>query len=146
MSTIGTSRAKDVLGSFVETITAHPKATLIAIFAFVAGFVIGGAFSETASTTHAVAGDRISNWESPDGKKIRDYYRPGEFPPYRQRIEEADGSVAIGEYSKESGKRHGHWEFRPPLADEIAGKKKTENSWYWYGELIDEGTWHLRNK
>lgn len=62
---------------------------------------------------------------------------------------------ASGGFS-ESGKMHGHWEHSvlspdDPTVWEFRGYKGSKymlarDVWYWYGEEITEGEWHLRNK
>ena len=40
----------------------------------------------------------------------------------------------------DSGKMHGEWQsYSAPSFD-------TKNEWFWYGESITEGEWHLRNR
>jgi len=52
-----------------------------------------------------------------------------------------DGSYhAEGGFS-DSGKQHGPW--KSFSSDDYS---KTDYEWYWYGEPISEGEWHLRNK
>lgn len=51
----------------------------------------------------------------------------------------------LREYSAEgpfvgTGKQHGHW------TSFTWEGRKLEHLWYWYGEKITEGEWHLRNR
>jgi len=43
-----------------------------------------------------------------------------------------------------SGKRHGEWTFFFHGDDDTPPRLMA--SWYWYGEQISEGDWHLRNR
>ena len=42
----------------------------------------------------------------------------------------------------ETGKPHGKWE----TSFLGTGRFDRHTTWYWYGEVIDEGEWHLRNR
>ena len=46
-----------------------------------------------------------------------------------------------------SGKPHGEWENQDLRAGwwDLPGRGESK-TWYWYGEEITEGEWHLRNK
>jgi len=54
-----------------------------------------------------------------------------------------DISTAEGGFS-ESGKRHGKWQSR--IQEPDGSNSRIQSDWYWYGELIAEGEWELRNK
>lgn len=41
-----------------------------------------------------------------------------------------------------SGKQHGHWTGRI----EVDGKELPVDLWYWFGDVVTEGEWHLRNR
>jgi hypothetical protein len=71
------------------------------------------------------------------GMLITDTYsRTSDVPRYRKIVGEdsrAEGPMA-GDF-----KPHGKWRISLP-----SGAQQT--SWYWYGEEITEGEWHLRNR
>lgn len=80
-----------------------------------------------------------------DGGEIEssttDYiYRSQYRPFYRDMyIWGKDGTYhAEGGFS-ETGKQHGRWE-------SYSGDYRTKYEWFWYGEPVTEGEWHLRNK
>lgn len=62
---------------------------------------------------------------------------------YGRSLQVADGvSTGISGGYSQSGQAHGAWEqftYGP-------NGSTTERQWYWYGEVISEGEWHLRNK
>lgn len=73
---------------------------------------------------------------------ITEYVYRSQYRPFYQETsvwtEKGYGRLEGG-YS-ESGKRHGRW--KSFSTDDITG----QTEWYWYGEPITEGEWHLRNK
>ena len=52
-------------------------------------------------------------------------------------------SVTMEGPMSEGGKPHGHW--KVGIFDLETREFKNLHRWYWYGEEISEGTWHLRN-
>ena len=90
----------------------------------------------------------IKDWEtrieSDDGRaRYADYtYRGQSQPFYRSMLVwwDTGGYVHSEGGFSESGKQHGEWQ-------SYSSKDfKPEYEWYWFGEPISEGEWHLRNK
>lgn len=65
----------------------------------------------------------------------RPFYRDMWFTP-----DKGESFHLRGGFS-ESGKRHGQW-IRVSAADAYI----PQSDWFWYGEQVSEGEWHLRNK
>jgi len=69
-------------------------------------------------------------------------YEPGEYP-------EGNGFRTKGPMSP-SGKPHGEWEWyscdQKRLGQDEFDRYKSGRTWYWYGDKITEGEWHLRNR
>lgn len=104
----------------------------------------------------------IKRWEKfNDGEptKYSDYYRRFSNTLFYRDIwiELENGSHHIEGSFSESRKPHGHW--HESVADDKANGYKYfdykeqaipgwfyKDTWYWYGEEITEGEWHLRNK
>jgi hypothetical protein len=81
-----------------------------------------------------------------DGKgeaSFTDYADRGDSKTFyrRLRIRYDDGTrwTAEGAFS-ESGKKHGEWKITP-LDD-----WREHSEWYWYGEPVTEGQWHVLNR
>jgi hypothetical protein len=92
----------------------------------------------------------IEHWTKPsDGRDgtyhYTDYiYRGNDSPFYRSMYvfwKNGGYYSAEGEFS-ESGKQHGKWHSHS-FEDESSS---STDIWYWYGEPITEGDWHLRNQ
>jgi hypothetical protein len=58
---------------------------------------------------------------------------------YEDRIYDANGPVG------QSGKPHGRWSYYYD-ADHVHPAERFQTKFYWYGEEISEGEWHLRNR
>lgn len=113
------------------------RITLSAIAVIVVCLAVRGYF-DTTTERHTT---RDSNGESTEYENV--ISRFGRKYIYRTiRVFDQDGSfvcVMEGPLSPESGKSHGHWKylgFSP-----IHG----EDWWYWYGDQVSEGEWHVRN-
>jgi len=80
--------------------------------------------------------------------RYSDYFRRlADKPYYRKYSMYTEGGLAI--YRSEgrltdTGKQHGKWPWRS--IDWSPFNVETGNDFYWYGEKITEGEWHLRNK
>jgi hypothetical protein len=82
-------------------------------------------------------------------------YRSHEYPFYRKmhRFGGKDDtyiSISTSGPMSETGKLHGQWKTsiwrkieNPNSLDEVFDHSE---QWYWYGEPITEGDWHLRNR
>lgn len=84
-----------------------------------------------------------SHWENEEKVSFKDeYFRGAEFPFYRSASKLTDDEfwTAEGPMS-DSGRMHGKWTFW-----NLRNDARTQPKWYWYGEEITEGEWHLRNK
>ncbi len=72
------------------------------------------------------------------------YFRWRKTTSYREMRYREDDSSGLDDTHKgprsESGKPHGQW--HSVSWDPF----HSEDEWYWYGEEISEGEWHLRNK
>jgi len=102
---------------------------------------------------------RIHNWSHTDSESgwqwtYTDYiYRGRDKPFYREGHTWGgegpnDDVITIsfeGSFS-ETGKKHGHWQSFTLMSGDDMTKDHSEDEWYWYGEQISEGEWHLRNK
>jgi hypothetical protein len=107
---------------------------------------------------------RIERWEDTDdtGRQSYEDYFPRfgsrEWPYYREYWlwMEKGCARATGGFT-ETGKQHGHWHSSVIGDDNPAylriGYEEDgipgwyhKDVWYWYGEEITEGEWHLRNK
>lgn len=64
-----------------------------------------------------------------------------DFRTFRQSLHSKKGEPFLSAHGNisDSGKRHGEWHFG-------AASKGFWSQWYWYGEDVTEGEWHLRNK
>lgn len=76
-------------------------------------------------------------------------YRNADHPFFRKmyRWGGKDGdyiSMSMSGPMSDSGKLHGHWETSIWLRGD--GRHRNTDEWYWYGEVVSEGEWHLRNK
>lgn len=86
---------------------------------------------------------RVQIWNSVDAQ-YEDTYRVWDDRHLTRyySTKDADGTlqtVAEGPMS-ESGRPHGEWTIIYPSLEE------STQQWYWYGEPITEGEWHLRNR
>lgn len=88
----------------------------------------------------------VHRWEkqADDGSRLiyYDWKRRGEWEPYYRDFLKSypDGThySTEGGFS-DSGKQHGEWR-------SYTSGVGIEHQWYWYGEPISEGEWHLRSK
>jgi DNA-directed RNA polymerase subunit RPC12/RpoP len=85
----------------------------------------------------------IDTWTNSEGHEVRDFSHFSDYRNHRWReIWSSDPNEdfwsAEGGYS-DTGKLHGRWvsTYRKP-------KFHQDEEWYWYGEKISEGEWHLR--
>lgn len=78
-------------------------------------------------------------WTNANGYKFKDlhhrwsgdiYYR--EFHTFDGGFLQAEGPMTASE------KPHGHWRFMT--------LEKTDHVWFWYGQPVEEGEWHLRER
>jgi len=77
-------------------------------------------------------------WKSETGTQFVDtHMRSGDRHVYRMMLPQGGGLIR-GPMSG-SGKPHGEW------TDWFPGER-VQHKWYWYGEEITEGEWHIRKK
>lgn len=81
----------------------------------------------------------LEHWTMDNGWKVTDtvrrFGRPFERIIYTYDADGKFGTMISGPLSP-SGKMHGEWR---------AMFGMDGSTWYWYGEEVSEGTWHLRN-
>jgi hypothetical protein len=87
--------------------------------------------------------DQYDESREKDGvKAVTTFSRWGRTPLKRSiTVKEGDGFYWTSGPLSASGKPHGEWK---NLGIGVGAFKSRE--WYWYGEEITEGEWHLRNK
>jgi hypothetical protein len=79
------------------------------------------------------------HWESEDGTRYTDWYQRFQGGPTHRSLS-FDGVYGSGPMKGEGKRRpHGMWTV---LGKDLSLEKK----FYWYGEEVSEGEWHLRNK
>lgn len=93
----------------------------------------------------------IHTWKSSEPSPYKeieftDYAKRSDYRPFwrHARFTTKDGDWITQEGPMtETGKLHGQW-----TVIDISGpvEEWTRHEWYWYGEQITEGEWHLRNK
>lgn len=90
----------------------------------------------------------IAFWEKEDDfsrASYTDYIYRGNYRPFYRKLISNVKDVGT-EYTEgamtETGRLHGHWH-STVFSD---SGMRSGDDWYWYGERISEGEWHLRNK
>jgi hypothetical protein len=88
-------------------------------------------------------GVSLSHHHTDDGWTVGTTYSRFNAIPLRQSFIRLEPFGFSGGPLSESGKKHGHWT-AIGMRNEI--EQLPSNRWFWYGEEITEGEWHLRNK
>lgn len=96
------------------------------------GLICGGVLGFVVMIWLGTKRVTIERWTSDSGTRIVDRFYGWGHTPYWESLD-SDNFFSSGPLSP-SGKRHGEWT--------SSGRRR----WYWYGDEISEGEWHLRNK
>lgn len=101
----------------------------------------------------------VQNW-STEGEsdewtlRYKDYVRRGSSRPYYREFSMTKRDSYLVTYKSEgamteTGKQHGKWMWHSFDWDAASGSDSrfdSGNDFYWYGDKITEGEWHLREK
>ena len=79
-------------------------------------------------------------WYSDRGDKYIDTYSPDDVITHRIFMTSDRSWQATGPMTP-SGKLHGQWFV---VSESVDGQMETRFKWYWYGDEVSEGEWHLR--
>lgn len=83
----------------------------------------------------------IETWTNTFGDQVEDRFRAWGNVHIRRDVSFSDRSGSMSGPMSPSGKPHGAW-----VVTYLELGKPDEQIWYWYGDRISEGEWHLRNK
>jgi len=84
--------------------------------------------------------DRYRRWDDSIVHREIRFYPAGSFYDWPWPTIETYGPMT------RSGKRHGHWVIRRYDEKDVLLLREVVDEWFWYGEPVSEGEWHLRNR
>jgi hypothetical protein len=92
----------------------------------------------------------IDHWDEPTKATpgtiyFTDYIYRGDDKPFYRRLhiqQKVGGTHHVEGAFSDSGKQHGRWHGYTLSSGGI----ESHDDWYWYGERVSEGEWHLRNR
>lgn len=108
------------------------------------GAVLMTAFALSQTASDPKTAERVETVRE-NGNTILTTYRGS--VPVRRRIEFGGDAFKNAEGPlSESGKLHGHWVVNVLDNSDEDLNLETVHGWFWYGEEITEGEWHLRER